>query len=933
MIVFIYYSSHSLLERIRQFTPTWKEQGIQFVNSISKLLDLLLDHRAVMDAQENRDKQMSCLVNLLRFFKEDINRSEMYLRYVHKLSDQHIPSGNFTEAAFTLKLHADILKWSTNLITNPVIHSINSSLTQDRIRFRELPEWQVKEKLYHDIINYFDKGKCWEEGIPLIEELSDFYKRQLFDYRKLSALYKTHARFLDNIMNAIRPQPEYFRVGFFGQGFLPFLKNKLFVYRGLEYEKIGAFTSRLQAEFPASILLTKSGPPDESIIMSSGQHIQICSVRPIAEPRSEFEGQTVPDEIASYYLTNNVRSFIYDRPIHKGPVDKVNEFKSLWIERSILTTSCKLPGILRWSEVISKKVIEVSPIEHACETVEKMVRELEKLVTSYNQEPGKPIHPLSMRLQGIIEATVNGGIAKYQDAFFNTNYIALYTDQLPCIRKLKQLIHHQVRILEGGLSLHGRLAPSNVQPLHKRLVETFTLMRQRFHDSSSHIDAGTCIFDSLTLPNKRPSIINTPLPPIPRCQEKHPLPECENESEYQLIRPDGQNYTTRAPSHDDIYSMPGERSSHSSDTTATSIDSSSVRRDNSSRRTSSSSDLIEPPPTPPGRAPPAPPPPLPPSRYRVTTSNGQSTVNGNVNNHNNNRSQARSVTNVTSSNELTSNQPLFVLQTTVTTSSSSSSPSSSSSSSSQNGVVKVANSNFYSPCPLAGQKTCQPARGSVDCVDSPANSTRTSSTPEPIVSPSVTSPPPPLPPRNCKDHLSKSSLNHSPSNVSNRCIDGPSSSHSPGVTSASAPALPSRKTLTKSISGDTNDSPGSRVSASDVKALPARRSASTRRPPPPTPITPVMAKEEGASSNSISFINHNYNGVTYGQINHTTGHTNNIKRNDESLDSQVIVSSSISVIPVVNNCTSDETQNNINGNNDPTINLPHEPDETCKSNE
>lgn len=141
-----------------------------------------------MDGGENRDKHMSCTVNLLRFYKEDINRSEMYLRYIHKLCDLHIPSGNFTEAAFTLKLHADILKWSWNLIANPTLHSFNVLPAQDRIQFREWPEWQVKEKLYLDIIEYFDKGKCWEEGLPLIKELAEFYEKQLFDYRKLSNL-------------------------------------------------------------------------------------------------------------------------------------------------------------------------------------------------------------------------------------------------------------------------------------------------------------------------------------------------------------------------------------------------------------------------------------------------------------------------------------------------------------------------------------------------------------------------------------------------------------------------------------------------------------------------------------------------------------------------------------------------------------------------
>lgn len=187
-MIILYHLFNSLLEKIHQCTPTWKEQGIQFVHSISKLLELLLDYRSVMDGAENRDKHMSCTVNLLRFYKEDINRSEMYLRYIHKLCDLHIPSGNFTEAAFTLKLHADILKWSENLITNPNINSHENGHSQERIQFREVPEWQVKEKIYLDIIEYFDKGKCWEEGLPLIKELAEFYEKQRFDYLKLSNL-------------------------------------------------------------------------------------------------------------------------------------------------------------------------------------------------------------------------------------------------------------------------------------------------------------------------------------------------------------------------------------------------------------------------------------------------------------------------------------------------------------------------------------------------------------------------------------------------------------------------------------------------------------------------------------------------------------------------------------------------------------------------
>lgn len=35
----------------------------------------------------------------------------------------------------------------------------------------------------------------------------------------------------------------------------------------------------------------------------------------------------VPDRVKSFYRVNNVRRFRYDRPFHKGPKDKENEFK------------------------------------------------------------------------------------------------------------------------------------------------------------------------------------------------------------------------------------------------------------------------------------------------------------------------------------------------------------------------------------------------------------------------------------------------------------------------------------------------------------------------------------------------------------------------------------------------------------------------------
>ncbi|GIY19723.1 dedicator of cytokinesis protein 3 [Caerostris extrusa] len=297
----------------------------------------------------------------------------MYVRYIYKLCELHLPAENYTEAAFTLKLHSDLLSFPTQLcqLITATINNQNGSAGK----------LCITGSLIISI-----KAKCWEEGIPLCKELAELYEKKLLDYAKLSIVLKTQAKFFDNILNQIRPEPEYFRVGFYGLGFPLFLRNKVFVYRGLEYERIGAFTQRLQTEFPQAQILMKS---------------------------------------TTQMITDS-----------KGQVDKDNEFKSLWIERTTLTIASQLPGILRWFE--------------------------------YTAEPRRSISPLSMRLQGVIEAAVNGGIAKYQEAFFTLEFSLQNPEETHKIIKLKSLILEKVQILEGGLSLHGRLAPPEVIPLHRR---------------------------------------------------------------------------------------------------------------------------------------------------------------------------------------------------------------------------------------------------------------------------------------------------------------------------------------------------------------------------------------------------------------------------------------------------------------------------------
>ena len=99
-------------------------------------------------------------------------------------------------------------------------------------RYPTQKEWQRKEQLYLKIIDYFEKDKQWEFAIPLCKELANLYEKKVFDYAKLSGILRKEASLFEKVISSnedgLRFEPEYFRVGFYGQGFPLFLRVSIF---------------------------------------------------------------------------------------------------------------------------------------------------------------------------------------------------------------------------------------------------------------------------------------------------------------------------------------------------------------------------------------------------------------------------------------------------------------------------------------------------------------------------------------------------------------------------------------------------------------------------------------------------------------------------------------------------------------------------------
>ncbi|KRT78981.1 hypothetical protein AMK59_8498 [Oryctes borbonicus] len=446
------------------------KDGVGFVEMIKRLMERLLEYRNIIN-DENKENRMSCIVNLLDFYSE-INRKEMYIRYVNKLYDLHLECGNYTEAAYTLQLHSKLLNWSDDML--PLL------LKTDRYTDIQTHR-QLKEALYDNIIENYSKGNMWECALEKCQELVKQFQEETFEYEQLSQLHRRMADFYDSIMKKMRSKPEYFRVGYFGLGFPKFLQNKIFVYRGKDYERISEFSSRILNEFPHAQPLNTLAPPDRDILASCGQYIQINKVDPVMDEKTQrFSGKPVAEQIVTYYKVNHVSKFQYSRPFtRKDPnIETENEFAHLWLERTIMTTTYPLPGILRWFPVNSIEKYEISPLRNAIETMDNSNKELRNLFLQYNKDKSLNLNPLSLKLTGIVDPAVMGGIMNYENAFFTPEYIQNNPDDDMLIQKLKDLIAEQIPLLDVCIQIHGERSLPSLHGLQKRLEKCFETLRE-----------------------------------------------------------------------------------------------------------------------------------------------------------------------------------------------------------------------------------------------------------------------------------------------------------------------------------------------------------------------------------------------------------------------------------------------------------------------
>ncbi|XP_052752869.1 dedicator of cytokinesis protein 1 [Galleria mellonella] len=456
------------------------------VAAAARQLDTLLQDRAAARAAA-APHRMHLTTRVLRFY-DHIDRQHMYIRYVHKLAAMHLAASQWTEAALTLRLHARELLWSHEPLPPRLRLPPAGPALPDAPHHHTHRD--LKEYLYFEVAELFKKGRQWELAVEIFKELVNVYEEEALGYAVLADLHGHLASLYSSIMTTQRCHPSYFRVIYYGKGFPEHLTVEHgFVYRGNEYQQLSDFTERLLDEWPNAEVLTKLDAPGEEIVNSNKQYLQINAVEPLLSDKlKRLSDKPVSEQVLSYYKYNCVDKFVFSRPFQRpeespdGTVDDSNQnkFATQWLLRTELQISDKLPGILRWSAVERVQSRWVSPLAAAVDALHAANLELRALVLSA-RAPAASLQPLTLRLNGILDAAVQGGIKNYESAFLTPAYEERHPEDAPLLAKLKDLIMEQIPLLKYGLEVHGARAPPALQALHQHLASCFRQMQLHVH--------------------------------------------------------------------------------------------------------------------------------------------------------------------------------------------------------------------------------------------------------------------------------------------------------------------------------------------------------------------------------------------------------------------------------------------------------------------
>jgi dedicator of cytokinesis protein 3 len=369
----------------------------RLIATVDEYLELLVAAHA--SSLSGEAFQVVDTLRLMEFLR-DMDKEEMFIRYVHLLSGIQVRARNYTEAGLALKLHADLYDWNSTKVVDAL----------EDPKFGEQSSFERKESIYFDMIRLFEDGGAWNEALTAYKELAQQYETNSFDYAKLARTMKSMAGIYEEIASSNKSSQErFYRVLFSGLGFPVGLREKEFIYQGLNGETISNFTDRMQALHPSAKVSATETEEDVE-----GQWICIQSVNVWDDfSDSVYQRARVGPGIRDHLTLQKPRVFSISI---KSSGQEDGEPGEKEVQKTLYTTLESFPTILKRSEVVSVESVILSPIQNALRRTLRKTKELSSLEKSFADGKSlKDATPLANTLDKAVDPMAENGVWRYRD--------------------------------------------------------------------------------------------------------------------------------------------------------------------------------------------------------------------------------------------------------------------------------------------------------------------------------------------------------------------------------------------------------------------------------------------------------------------------------------------------------------------------------------
>ncbi|KAH7392512.1 hypothetical protein BKA66DRAFT_607037 [Pyrenochaeta sp. MPI-SDFR-AT-0127] len=392
---------HFIQELVELFEPLAQDPEEPLLAALKNLIatiDELLDLLVAVHSTEATGEIFHIMdtLHLMEFLK-DMQKEDIYIRYVHQLVELQAQAQNFTEAGLALRLHAELYEWDPNHTVDP--------LTEPN--FPPQSSFERKEQLYFQLIEHYENGQSWDNALGAYRELATQYEHNVFDFVKLARTQHAMAKIHESIAKGERSNPRYFRVVYKGLGFPAGLRDKQFIFEGSTNDRLASFTDRMQQQHPSAQILNPGAEQD-----LEGQYLQIFPVSPQKDlTHPIYQRAKVSQSIKDYYLLS--------RPSHFTSASRrspsATTTRETTAEKTVYTTAEPFPTILRRTEIIAVGTIALAPLQTAIERTSRKTVELLAIEKRIIDGDDTTFNTLTQELMYAVDTNSDNCVANYHD--------------------------------------------------------------------------------------------------------------------------------------------------------------------------------------------------------------------------------------------------------------------------------------------------------------------------------------------------------------------------------------------------------------------------------------------------------------------------------------------------------------------------------------